>query len=471
MLIVLKNATIVTGNGVGAGTVVVEDDRIRSVVYDGEAEAGQNESCQIDAEASLGEAGCVSQSETGEAVVMDLRGKLLFAGGIDAHVHFREPGMTAKADMESESKAAVMGGVTSFIDMPNTRPATTSLPLLEEKAALAEGRVYANYGFHLGATNENAKELKKAVAEHPQDFGGIKVFMGSSTGNMLVDNGLTLKEIFSTAGKPVLVHCEDEKTIRDNLQQALAQFGEQIPVSQHPLIRSREACIASSAVALQLAVENGTALHLLHVSTAEEVDMIAEARRKNPRITAETTINYLWFSDEDYPRLGAKIKCNPAIKTSSDRKRLIEALKNGEIDTIGSDHAPHLELEKAGLYREIPSGIPSIQQTLPVLLTIAQRENIPLERIARVFSEKAAEMFGIRDRGRIAPGCFADLVVVDPEKEWTVTREELQGKCGWSPYEGELLKGRIETVLVNGKITVSGGKLVCGADGKRLKFN
>ncbi len=451
----------------GTGSVIIEGDRIRSVVFGSDCGCGDDCGCG------------------GDAMVIELEGRLVFAGGVDAHVHFREPGLTRKADIGSESHAALLGGVTSFIDMPNTVPQTTSVEALEAKAALARGRSMANYGFHLGATKDNIGALVSAVRENPGSFAGVKVFMGSSTGDMKVDDPRTLERIFSIGGKTVSVHAENDSIIRRNLEAAHARFGERIPPAMHPVIRSREACIDATATALSLALRCGTALHVLHVSTAEEVDMISEARRRaaesrpssdaslsssdaslspadaplspaaKARITAETTINYLWFCDEDYGRLGSRIKCNPAIKSASDRARLIRALRDGEIDTVGSDHAPHLESEKSGKdYGRIPSGIPSIQFTLPVLLTLARREGIPLERIASAFSERPAEIFGLRDRGRIEPGQFADLVIADPGREWTVTRDCILSRCGWSPYEGERLGARVEAVFLNGRLAL-----------------
>ncbi len=405
--------------------------------------------------------------------IVDLKGKLVFAGGIDEHVHFREPGLTHKADMATESLAGLFGGITTFMDMPNTVPQTVDLGAVEAKAALAEGRVYANYGFYIGATNDNYEALVRAVEQDGDKFAGIKIFMGSSTGKMKVNDPEVLDKLFSISGKPILVHCEDDDIIAQNLESARATYGSHIPVGLHPQIRSREACINSTKLALKLALRHGTRLHILHVSTAEEVDMIARAKEKSPLITAETTINYLWFSEKDYERLGGQIKCNPAIKAESDRLRLIEALRDGIIDTVGTDHAPHLWEEKFGQaagtppsagenpkpldYSSIPSGIPCNQHTLPVLLTLADRYGIPLERIASAFSERPAEILGITDRGHLEMGGVADLVIVDPNAEWTVSQEELKYKCGWSPYVGEKLKGRVDGVVINGRLTYSNG--------------
>lgn len=405
----------------------------------------------------------------------DLGGKLVFAGGIDAHVHFREPGMTAKADMSSESKAALLGGVTSFIDMPNTRPATVSAAALKEKTRLAEGRSYANYGFHFGAANDNIREIKEIISKGKDgitrhDFGGIKVFMGSSTGNMLVDDAKVLEELFRIKGKEILVHCEDEATIRKNIDEAKARFGEDIPVPMHSYIRSREACILSSGKALQTAVRFGTRLHLLHISTREEMEMVKSARTENGNITAETSANYLWFDESGYSRLGNRMKCNPSIKTADDRAYLRAALKAGDIDTIGSDHAPHLPEDKEGGYLSAPSGLPSIQQTLQVLLTVAYQENIPLRTIAAVFSERVSEIFGITDRGKLKEGCSADIVVVDPDIISPVCKEDLAYKCGWSPYEGETLRGKITDVFINGHRAIEDSILHETPFGEKLVF-
>jgi dihydroorotase len=293
----------------------------------------------------------------------------------------------------------------------------------------------------------------------PDDIAGVKVFMGSSTGNMLVDSSNTLGKLFGIKGKPVLVHCEDEATIKANLEKAVEKYGDEIPFTEHENIRSRMACIKSSIKALELAMQYGTKLVLCHISTKEEAEMVRAAKLNNPEIIAETSCNYLWFSNEDYARLGSRVKCNPAVKTPMDREALINALAEGVIDTIGSDHAPHLLSEKEGIYTKAPSGLPTIQQSLPVLLTIARNNEIPLTRIASVFSEKAAALYGL-DRGRIAAGMKADLVVFDYEKTFTVKTEEQYSKCGWTPYEGEVLNGCIETVYMNGKKIFENGKIL-----------
>ena len=442
-MILLQDATIVTAEKVGKGSILICEDKIKEVWW---AES-EDYSFRVD----------MFKSKHPEAQVHGLTGKHIIAGGIDAHVHFRDPGLTHKADMATESRAAAAGGVTTVFDMPNTKPATTQAVHIAEKLALAKERSVVNMGFHIGATNENAVQIaalvKNGDAEtgvKPSDIAGVKVFMGSSTGNMLVDAENTLAELFSISEKPVLVHCEDEEIIRRNTEKAVETYGDEIPFSEHENIRSRMACIRSSIKALELAIKYNTRLTLCHISTKEEIEMVRAAKLNNPAIVAETSCNYLWFSNEDYAILGSKVKCNPSVKTPADRQALRTALSEGLIDTIGSDHAPHLLSEKDAPYTKAPSGLPSIQQTLPVLLTIAQQEEIPLEKIASVFSEKAAEIYEL-NRGKIQAGWQADLVVFDYGKEFTVKAEDQKSKCGWSPYEGQTLKGVIEAVYINGK--------------------
>ena len=442
-MILLQDATIVTAEKVGKGSILICEDKIKEVWW---AES-EDYSFRVD----------MFKSKHPEAQVNDITGKHIIAGGIDAHVHFRDPGLTHKADMATESRAAAAGGVTTVFDMPNTKPATTQAVHIAEKLALAKERSVVNMGFHIGATNENAAQIAALVKNgdtetgvKPSDIAGVKVFMGSSTGNMLVDAESTLAALFSISEKPVLVHCEDEEIIRRNTEKAVETYGDEIPFSEHENIRSRMACIRSSIKALELAIKYNTRLTLCHISTKEEIEMVRAAKLNNPAIVAETSCNYLWFSNEDYAILGSKVKCNPSVKTSADRQALRTALSEGLIDTIGSDHAPHLLSEKDAPYTKAPSGLPSIQQTLPVLLTIAQQEEIPLEKIASVFSEKAAEIYEL-NRGKIQAGWQADLVVFDYGKEFTVKAEDQKSKCGWSPYEGQTLKGVIEAVYINGK--------------------
>ncbi len=451
--IILQNAIIVTGASSMKGALAIDGQKIAGIWHD-------------DTAGPEGTAGAAAEAFP-DAETIDLGGLTVMAGAIDAHVHFREPGMTHKGDMASESAAALLGGVTSYIDMPNTNPPTVSENALEEKLRLAAGRSFANYGFHIGATNSNCEAIEGMCAGERR-FAGVKVFMGSSTGNMLVDNGSALERLFSLKGMEVLVHSEDEATIRRNLEEAKAEYGENVPFAMHPEIRSRQACVRSSIRALEMALKHGTRLHLCHVTTKEEVEMIRAAKLHNPGITAETSANYLWFSSSDYETLGAKIKCNPAIKDAEDRAALRQALKDGVIDTIGSDHAPHLPEEKAKPYPTCPSGVPSVQHSLEAVLTVAAQEEIPLERVTEAMSEKTAEMFGIRDRGRIAEGYYADLVVVDPSEEHMATAGAY--KCGWSPYEGAKMKGAVKMVFLNGTLAARDGKLLSPALGTALEY-
>lgn len=439
----LYNATVVTAEKEAVGSVLVIDSTIEEVIFSDREDYG----FRVDR--------IMKQYEGLE--VINLEGKWIMAGGIDAHVHFREPGLTHKADMATESLAAAAGGVTYVMDMPNTNPATTTAQALKEKLELAKGRTTGKIAFHIGATNSNAEDIVRLIQEGdasagicPDDIAGVKVFMGSSTGNMLVDDNSTLARLFAISGKPVLVHCEDEQTIKENLEKAVEKYGEEIPFREHENIRSRSACIKSSIRALEMAIKHGTRLVLCHISTKEEMEMVRAAKLSNPSIIAETSCNYLWFSNEDYDRLGSRVKCNPSVKRPQDREALRQGLADGLIDTIGSDHAPHLLSEKENKYGKAPSGLPTIQQSLPVLLTIARQEEIPLPRIASVFSEKASELYGLKT-GKIAKGYAADLVVFDLNKEFTVRAEDQKGRCGWTPYEGETLNGVIEMVLVDGE--------------------
>ena len=450
-MMILDKAIIVTSEKETQGTVRIADGVITDVLFSDSSDYEFRRQKMLD--------------EAPEAEILNLEGRWLMAGGIDAHVHFREPGLTHKADILTESSAAVAGGVTTVFDMPNTNPPTVTAEALKDKIAAAVGRSKVNIGFHFGATNENAG-LIATLAESGDcetgisstDLAGIKVFMGSSTGNMLVDEDKTLDTVFSIKGKPVLVHCEDEATIKANLQEAIGKYGDDIPFEQHEEIRSRKACIKSSIKALEKAMRFGTRLVLCHISTKEEIEMVRAAKINNPDIIAETSCNYLWFSNKDYSRLGSRVKCNPSVKKESDRQALRAAVAEGIIDTIGSDHAPHLMKEKETLYCKAPSGLPSIQQSLPVLLTIAEQEDIPLTRIAEVFSEKAADIYGLK-RGKIKCGYAADIVIFDKDREFMVRNEDQYSKCGWTPYEGETLKGWIDTVMVNGNIVFKDGRM------------
>ncbi len=456
----LKNAMIVTSEKIQMGELLIEGKTIADIRY-------YNEEGQSRPVAEQEGTDLASDTE-----VTDLKGLCLLAGGIDAHVHFRDPGMTHKADISSESKAALLGGITSFIDMPNTNPATTSWEQLEKKLENASKNAESNYGFHIGATNQNADEIMRLIAEGKgRNFGAVKVFMGSSTGNMLVDDQSALSQLFAIKEKCIFIHSEDETTIRTNLASAKEKYGDQIPFEMHPLIRSRQACIHSTIKALETAMKYGTHLHICHVSTAEEVQMIRAAKMYNPAITAETSSNYLWFCDEDYKTMGPAVKCNPAIKSAKDRDALIKGIQDGIIDTLGSDHAPHLKEEKEKPYLTCPSGLPSIGQSLPALLTTAAQNSIELTRVAALISENIASILGISHRGKLAKGNYADLVVLDPKETYTLTHEDIAYKCGWSPYEGKEFTGRVKMVWLNGDLVVRDGQVLGNPHGMPLDFN
>ena len=442
MRYILKNALIITSEKAKTGSVAIDEDRIAGLWYE-------------------------EEKDFPGAEVIDLSGLALMAGGIDAHVHFREPGLNHKGDILTESRAALLGGITSFMDMPNTNPPATTQERILEKSMLASGRSFCNFGFHIGATNSNNTYISGLCSKETRDFAGLKMFMGSSTGNMLVDKADAIEEFFNIKNVEILVHSEDEDLIKAGLAKAIEEYGDNSPFHLHSAIRSRKACIKSTAKALEKAIGAGTRLHILHISTKEEVEMIREAKRYNPRITAETSANYLWFCEDDYEGLGGLIKCNPSIKSYEDKKALRKAVLDGIIDTIGSDHAPHLLEEKNKPYLSCPSGIPSIQHSLSTMLTVASQENIPLTRIAEAMSENTAKIFGIKDRGILKEGAFADIVVFSPDKDFIAGEENgslcsqgIDYKCGWSPYKGQRLKGAVKMVIVNGIIAVRDGRLI-----------
>ena len=396
---------------------------------------------------------------------IDATGMLLLPGVIDAHVHFREPGLTEKADIASESRAAVAGGVTSFIDMPNTKPQTTTMELLERKVALAAEKSMANYGFMLGATNSNINELLKA---DPTKFAAIKLFLGSSTGDMLVNDPDTLDRLFSQAKKLIVAHCEEEHIIQANLHnfKLECQGTERETAALHPQIRTTEACFVSTYKAIERARKYKTRLHIAHLSTATELDLLSNLPLEQKHVTAEVTPNHLWLDDRDYAALGNLIKCNPAIKRNEDRLALWAGLYDGLIDTIGTDHAPHTLESKQQRYFDAPGGIPSIQHSLPLMLETVYHTGLGPEKeedfrnswlpiIVRAMSHNPASIFGIRERGFIREGYKADLVLVRPGVEYMIKREDLLYKCGWSPYEGQTLHTRVEMTFVNGHLTYS----------------
>ncbi len=401
-------------------------------------------------------------------IIVEGRGKLLLPGVIDDQVHFREPGLTHKGDIYTESRAAVAGGVTSFMEMPNTQPQTLTQELLEEKYQRASQVSAANYSFYMGASNDNLAEVLRT---DPRTVCGIKVFMGASTGNMLVDNPDTLRGIFAGAPCLVAVHCEDEPTVRKNLEEAITRFGEDIPVTLHPEIRSREACLKSSTLAIQLAREYGTRLHILHVSTADELALFSNAPLSEKKITAEVCVHHLWFSSEDYRLSGNRIKWNPAVKEPADRDALLSGLKNGLLDVVATDHAPHTLQEKSLPYIKAPSGGPLVQHSLVAMLEMSLQGKIEITEVIRRMCHIPADLFKVDRRGYLREGFYADMVLVDPVTAWTVAPENILYKCGWSPFEGTSFHHRVESTFVNGQLVFDNGKLTDSLSSMRLIFN
>lgn len=403
------------------------------------------------------------------AETLDAQGRFLMPGMIDDQVHFREPGMTHKADIATESRAAVAGGITSFMDMPNTVPNTLTSAVLNEKKQAAAGRSAGNYAFYLGASNDNIEAIK---ALDPKDACGIKVFMGASTGNMLVDDPDVLEQIFTHAPTIISAHCEDTPTILENEESYRSIYGDTIPFNLHPTIRSEEACYKSSSMAMELAQRCGTRLHILHISTAKEAEMFSDAALKDKRITAEACVHFLHFSEEDYTEKGALIKCNPAIKTAEDRAGIIQALLDGRLDVIGTDHAPHTWDEKQNSsYFKAPSGLPLVQHALQAVLEHYQDGIFTLEFIAEKTSHAVAEMFNIRDRGYIREGYWADLVLVDLDKPNLASHAGSLSKCAWTPFDGYEFRSSIAATLVNGQLVWKDGQLLpVSPTGMALEF-
>lgn len=403
-----------------------------------------------------------------DVVVIDAAGKYLLPGMIDDQVHFREPGLTNKGDLATESAAAVAGGITSFMDMPNVNPKTTTREALAEKYASALGRCSANYAFYLGATNSNVEQIK---ALQLNEACGIKAFMGASTGDMLVDKREALEQLFEHAPLIVTTHCEHSPTIRDNEAKARVEFGEDVPMSEHPRIRSAQVCLISSSIATELARRFDALLHILHLTTALEMSLFSKLPREEKRITAEVCVHHLWFDEGSYDALGTRIKCNPAIKSAADRRALIAAVNEGRIDIIATDHAPHLEGEKKRSYFKAPAGLPMVQHALQVLFDLAATDQMRLETIVDKNSHAVADIFGVCERGYVREGYFADLVIVDANKPNTVTRSSLLAKCHWSPFEGHTFRSTIDTTIVNGRIVYTDGSLTGDIVGQRLQFD
>jgi len=447
MGILLKNAKIVNENTIFSGHVLIEKDIIAKIFKE------------------------VDDITSYEKInkVIDVKGNYLLPGVIDDQVHFREPGLTHKATIQTESRAAVAGGITSFMEMPNTVPNTLTQELLQDKYDIAEKTSYANYSFYMGASNDNIEEVLKT---DPKTVCGVKVFMGSSTGNMLVDNPETLEELFSKCKLLIAAHCEDEDTIKKNMAIYKEKYGEDVPVSCHPDIRSEEACYKSSSLAIALAKKHNTRFHLFHLSTAKELELLEnKTPLKEKRITAEACVHHMWFSDEDYKTKGNFIKWNPAVKKASDRDAILQAVIDGTIDVIATDHAPHTLEEKQQTYFKAPSGGPLVQHALVAMLEHYHNGKISLEKMVEKMSHAVADCFKVENRGFIREGYFADFVVVDLNNPWTVNKDNLLYKCGWSPFEGTTFKSKVLTTIINGSVVYTNGKFDENYRGKRLTFN
>ena len=442
--VLIKNAQIVNEGTITSGDVLIEADRI----------------------AEIAPSISVKNADT---KVIDADGFYLIPGMIDDQVHFREPGLTHKATIKTESRAAVAGGITSFIEMPNTVPQATTIDLLEEKFAIAAKDAHANYSFMFGGTNDNLSEILKV---DKTKVAGLKLFLGSSTGNMLVDNPKVLEEIFSKTDLLISTHCEDEATIRKNLEQAIAIYGDDIPMEKHPEIRSEQACYISSSQAIALAKKTGARLHVFHLSTAKETKLFDKKKAlKDKKITAEVCVHHLWFTSEDYASKGSKIKWNPAVKTKKDREGLWKALNEGRIDVIATDHAPHTLEEKNNVYTKAPSGGPLVQHALEALFEMHRKGYITVEKLVEKIAHNPAILFEIKDRGYIREGYKADLVLINPNAPWTVTKENIAYKCGWSPFEGTTFRARVTHTFVNGHLAYENGKIAKATNGERLTFN
>ena len=403
------------------------------------------------------------------AQVIDAAGRLLMPGMIDSQVHFREPGVTHKADLATESRAALAGGITSFMEMPNTNPQTVTLEALEAKFGIAAGRAWGNHAFYLGATNDNIDEIRRLA---PNQTCGVKVFMGASTGNMLVDNPDVLEQIFRDAPTLVATHCEDTPTIVANEERFRAEYGDAIPMRFHPVIRSEEACWKSSSFAVGLARRHATRLHVLHLTTAREMALFEFGPISGKRMTAEACVHHLYYSEDDYERLGTFIKCNPAIKTAADRAALRAALAEDRLDVIATDHAPHtLEEKSAASYFKAPAGLPLVQHALQMALELVHDGVMPLPQLVHKVTHGPAEMFKVVERGYLREGYWADLVLVDLDAPQTVERGDVLYKCGWSPLEGDTLRSRIVATVVNGELKYHDGQFIGAANGQRLVFS
>jgi dihydroorotase len=440
--ILIKNAKVINRGTIAAKDVLIVDGFIE----------------QID-----------STIDTFSDLEINAEGKYLMPGIIDDQVHFREPGLTHKSDLYTEPKAAVAGGVTTYMEMPNTKPPAITQQLLQDKYNIAQKRSLANYSFFMGASNDNLEEVLKT---NPEDVCGIKAFMGSSTGNMLVDDPGTLNQLFSKVPMLIATHCEDEATIKANLTIYQEKYGDDIPVEYHPLIRSAEGCLISSSFAVDLAKKYNTRLHILHISTADELALFRnDIPLKEKRITSEVCVHHLYFNADQYATLGSQIKCNPAIKGKEHQEALFPALLDDRLDIIATDHAPHTWTEKQGNYINAPSGVPLIQHTLNVMLEFYHNGKISLEKIVEKMCHAPAECFNIRRRGFVEEGNWADLVIFDLEKEWKVSKSNIYYKCNWSPFEGHTFKGKVMSTIVSGHLAYHSGEFNESKKGERVKFN
>ena len=442
--VLIKNAKIVNEGTIFEGDVLIENEFIVEIAE------------TISAKSSA-------------TKIINAEGNYLIPGAIDDQVHFREPGLTHKGNIASESKAAVAGGITSFIEMPNTNPQTVTIDLLEEKFAIAAENSLANYSFMFGGTNDNLEEILKV---DPKTVAGLKIFLGSSTGNMLVDNEQVLEKIFSSTPLLISVHCEDEETIKNNLAKYKEEYGDDIPMKFHHLIRSEEACYISSSKAIELAKKTGARLHVFHLSTAKEMSLFTnKIPLEEKKITAEVCIHHLWFTDKDYEKKGTLIKWNPAVKTQADQDALWEALLDGRIDVIATDHAPHTLEEKKNVYTSAPSGGPLVQHAVVAMFEMFHQGKISVEKIVEKMAHNPAKLFKIEKRGFIKEGFYADVVIVDAGLPWSVKKENILYKCGWSPFEGFTFKSRITHTFVNGEMVYNNFKVKDVRAGKRLTFD
>tara|TARA_B110000003_G_scaffold274821_1_gene315755 strand:+ start:1381 stop:2727 length:1347 start_codon:yes stop_codon:yes gene_type:complete len=440
----IKNAQIVNEGNIFTGDVMIEGQYIKEI-------------------------GSSIRIKNSNISIIDAKGSYLLPGVIDDQVHFREPGLTHKATIESESKAAISGGITSFIEMPNTNPQATTIDKLEYKFKIASKTSFANYSFMFGGTNDNLEEILKVDC---RKVAGLKLFLGSSTGNMLVDNPKVLEKIFESTDLLISVHCEDEDTIKQNTEHYLKIYGENIPIKYHPKIRSAEACYISSSKAIALAKKTGARLHVFHLTTAKEMELFSNTKPlKDKKITAEVCVHHLWFSDSDYETKGSFIKWNPAVKSAKDRSALWEALLSDKIDVIATDHAPHTFEEKSNSYMKAPSGGPLVQHALVAMMEAFHNGKISIEKMVEKMCHNPAILFQIEKRGYIKQGYFADLVLVNPNNPWTVNKKNILYKCGWSPFEGTTFKSRISHTILNGEIVYENEKFTNANAAMRLTFN